>query len=102
VTSAQTKQITRDVGRVPQISVGILIGILLFGLFIVSYDEGHLFSIAQGDSAYEKKWMHDSHEMVFGFFLLISLINQALENLLKKEIDGPPRQFAMSSTSSTG
>jgi hypothetical protein len=63
-SSAPTNQITRDVGRVPEISVGILIGIMLFGLFIVGYDQGHLFSIAQGESAYEEIWMHEFyHDM---------------------------------------
>jgi hypothetical protein len=63
-SSAPTNQITRDVGRVPEISVGILIGIVLFGLFIVGYDQGHLFSIAQGESAYEEIWMHEFyHDM---------------------------------------
>jgi hypothetical protein len=64
MSSAPTNQITRDVGRVPEISVGILIGIMLFGLFIVGYDQGHLFSIAQGESAYEEIWMHEFyHDM---------------------------------------
>jgi hypothetical protein len=60
-----SNQLTRDVGRVPGISVVILIGIILFGIFIVvGYDQGHLFSIAQGESAYEEKWMHEFyHDM---------------------------------------
>jgi hypothetical protein len=61
---APTNQLTKDVGRVPKISVGILIGIVLFGLFIVGYDQGHLFSIAQGESAFEEIWMHEFyHDM---------------------------------------
>jgi hypothetical protein len=64
MSSAPTNQITKDVGRVPEISVGILIGIVLFGLFIVGYDQGHLFSIAQGESAFEELWMHEFyHDM---------------------------------------
>jgi hypothetical protein len=61
---APTNQLTKDVGRVPKISVGILIGIVLFGLFIVGYDQGHLFSIAQRESAFEEIWMHEFyHDM---------------------------------------
>jgi hypothetical protein len=61
---APTNQLTKDVGRVPKISVGILISIVLFGLFIVGYDQGHLFSIAQGESAFEEIWMHEFyHDM---------------------------------------
>jgi hypothetical protein len=64
MSSAPTNQLTRDVGKVPEISVGILIAIVLFGLFIVGYDQGHLFSIAQGKSAYEEIWMHEFyHDM---------------------------------------
>jgi hypothetical protein len=64
MSSAPTNQLTKDVGRVPQISVGILIGIVLFGLFSVGYDQGHLFSIAQGESAFEEIWMHEFyHDM---------------------------------------
>jgi hypothetical protein len=64
MSSAPTNQLTRDVDKVPEISVGILIGIILFGLFIVGYDQGHLFSIAQGESAFEKIWMHEFyHDM---------------------------------------
>jgi hypothetical protein len=62
---APTYQITRDVGKVPEISVGILIGIMLFGLFIiVGYDQERLFSVAQGESAYEEIWIHEFyHDM---------------------------------------
>jgi hypothetical protein len=64
MSSAPTTQLTRDVGKTPKISVGILIGIVLFGLFIVGYDQGHLFSIAQGESAFEEIWMHEFyHDM---------------------------------------
>jgi hypothetical protein len=61
---APTNQLTRDVGRAPDISVGILIGIVLFGLFVVGFDQGHLFSVAQGKSAFEELWMHEFyHDM---------------------------------------
>jgi hypothetical protein len=64
VSLIDSDQLTRGIDRVPGISVGILIGIILFGLFIVGYDQGHLFSIAQGKSAYEEKWMHEFyHDM---------------------------------------
>jgi hypothetical protein len=34
-------------------------GILVFGMFVVGYDQGHLFSVAQGEQAYEDLWMHE-------------------------------------------
>src|SRR6187431_1312337 len=34
-------------------AVGILVAILIFTMFIVGYDQGQLFSIAQGQEAFE-------------------------------------------------
>jgi hypothetical protein len=62
--SVISKQITKQVGNVPKIAVGILVGILLFGMFVVGYDQGHLFSLAQGQKAFDTKWIHEfSHDM---------------------------------------
>jgi len=36
------KQITKESSNVPKISVGVLLGILAFGMFIVGYDQGQL------------------------------------------------------------
>jgi hypothetical protein len=36
------KQITKESSNVPKISVGVLLGILAFGIFIVGYDQGQL------------------------------------------------------------
>ena len=39
-------------------------GIMIFGMFIVGYDQGHLFSLAQGDQAFDTMWMHEFyHDM---------------------------------------
>jgi hypothetical protein len=62
--SVISKQITKQVGNVPKIAVGILVGILLFGIFVVGYDQGHLFSLAQGQKAFDTKWIHEfSHDL---------------------------------------
>ena len=60
-----SKQVTtNDINAVPKIVVGILLAILVFGLFIVGYDQGHLFSRAQGEKAFDTMWMHEfSHDM---------------------------------------
>ncbi|MEP0823980.1 MAG: CbtB-domain containing protein [Nitrososphaera sp.] len=58
------RQVTKVMERIPKMAVGILLGIMVFGLFIVGYDQGHLFSIAQGEQAYEELWMHEFyHDM---------------------------------------
>ena len=37
----------------PRIAVGILLGILIMGIFVVGYDQSHLFSIVQGQEAFD-------------------------------------------------
>ena len=42
-------QLTALTSKVPKkIAIGFLLGVLLFGIFMVGFDQGHLFSIAQG------------------------------------------------------
>ncbi|HZC20758.1 MAG TPA: CbtB-domain containing protein [Nitrososphaeraceae archaeon] len=36
------KQVTKETSTVPKIAVGILLGILAFGMFVVGYDQGQL------------------------------------------------------------
>jgi hypothetical protein len=36
------KQITKESSNVPKIAVGALLGILVFGMFVVGYDQGQL------------------------------------------------------------
>jgi hypothetical protein len=59
-----TKQITKAATGVPKIAVGILLGVLAFGVFMVGFDQGHIFNVAQGEQAYEDLWMHEFyHDM---------------------------------------
>ena len=59
-----TKQLTKRTPTIPKIAVGILIGIFVFTLFIIGYDQGHLFSLAQGEQAFDTMWMHEFyHDM---------------------------------------
>jgi hypothetical protein len=46
-------QLTKEETKIPKIAVGLLLGILLFGIFMVGFDRGHLFSVAQGEQTYE-------------------------------------------------
>jgi hypothetical protein len=56
--------LTRDMDVSPRIAVGILLGILIMGMFIVGYDQGHLYSVVQGQEAFDTKWMHEFyHDM---------------------------------------
>jgi hypothetical protein len=59
-----SKQITKDSNGIPKIAVAVLLGILVFGVFIVGFDQGHLFSLAQGEHAFDNMWMHEFyHDM---------------------------------------
>jgi hypothetical protein len=58
------KQIVREAPSVPRIAVGILVAILLFTMFIIGFDQGHLFSLVQGQDAFDGKWIHEfTHDM---------------------------------------
>jgi hypothetical protein len=59
-----SKQITKEANKIPKIAVGILLGILLLGIFVIGYDQGHLFSLVQGKEAFDTLWMHEYyHDM---------------------------------------
>jgi hypothetical protein len=49
----------KQIDRIPKIATGILVGVLLFGMFIVGYDQGQLFSLVQGQKAFDDMWMHE-------------------------------------------
>lgn len=64
MSSVHNLQLTREVSKVPKIAVGVLLGVLLFGMFMIGFDQGHLFSAVQGEQAYEDLWMHEFyHDM---------------------------------------
>ncbi|MEM3084953.1 MAG: CbtB-domain containing protein [Nitrososphaerales archaeon] len=59
-----SKQIAIQGVRVPAFAIGILLVILAFGMFIVGYDQGHLFSVAMGEQAFEDLYLHELfHDM---------------------------------------
>ena len=46
------------------VAVGFLIAVLVFTMFIVGYDQGQLFSVVEGQSAFETMWIHEfTHDM---------------------------------------
>jgi hypothetical protein len=51
--------LTKQIDRIPKIAIGILVGVLLFGMFIVGYDQGQLFSLVEGQKAFDDMWMHE-------------------------------------------
>ena len=57
--SSVNAQIVKESSGLPKIAVGILLAILLFGMFIVGYDQGQLFSLVDGQKAFDDLWMHE-------------------------------------------
>lgn len=61
---SHSKEITVSKTKVPVFAVVILAVIFAFGLFIVGYDQGHLFSIVQGVDAFDELFIHElTHDM---------------------------------------
>ena len=56
---SESKQVTKSIVSVPLFAVIILSIVCVFGLFIVAYDNGHIFSIVQGDQAYVDQFLHE-------------------------------------------
>ncbi len=49
---------------VPKIVIAVLLVIFGFGLFIVGFDQGHLFSIVIGEEAFDALYLHELyHDM---------------------------------------
>ncbi|CAN5717765.1 hypothetical protein BH23THE1_BH23THE1_24210 [soil metagenome] len=45
--------------NVPKLAIGILAVIAIFSIYIVGYDQGHLFSMVQGSQAFDTMWLHE-------------------------------------------
>ena len=47
-----------------KIAMGFLAAIVLFGIFVVGYDQGQMFSIVQGNEAFDANYLHEvTHDM---------------------------------------
>ncbi len=57
-------QVTISPGKVPLVAVVVLGLVFAVGLFIVGFDQGHIFSIAFGEQAFEDMYLHElTHDM---------------------------------------
>ncbi|MEE8180228.1 MAG: CbtB domain-containing protein [Nitrosopumilaceae archaeon] len=58
------KEITISKQPVPIFAVILLAIIFALGLFVVGYDQGHLFSVVLGEQAFEDLYIHElTHDM---------------------------------------
>ncbi len=61
---SQSRVITITKTGVPIYAIILLAAIFVFGLFVVGYDQGHLFSVIIGEPAFEELYIHElSHDM---------------------------------------
>lgn len=51
----------RTIGKekTPKLAIAILAIIAIFSVYIVGYDQGQLFSIVQGNEAFDSMWVHE-------------------------------------------
>ena len=61
---SHSKEITVSKSKVPVFAIAILAIIFGFGLFVVGYDQGHLFSVVMGEVAFDEQFIHElTHDM---------------------------------------
>jgi len=57
-------QSTKFINAVPKVALIILASIFVIGLFIVGFDQGHIFSIIYGESSFTEQFLHElTHDM---------------------------------------
>ena len=56
-------QTTMFINAVPKVALAILASVFVIGLFIVGFDQGHIFSIIYGESSFTEQFLHElTHE----------------------------------------
>ena len=58
------KQSTITVSGASKIAVAALALVFVFGLFVVGFDQGHIFSLVMGEQAFDEMFIHElTHDM---------------------------------------
>ncbi len=61
---SESTQITISKSGIPVFAIVILAVIFAFGLFVVGYDQGHIFSVIQGAEAFDELYIHElTHDL---------------------------------------
>ena len=61
---SEVRQQNISKSTVPKIAILALAIVFAAGLFVVGFDQGHIFSIIQGVDAYEELYIHElTHDM---------------------------------------
>jgi hypothetical protein len=61
---SQSRQINVSKNAVPVIAIMALAIIFVSGLFVVGFDQGHIFSLVYGEEAFQDLYIHElTHDM---------------------------------------
>ena len=62
--SMSQKQSTITASGTSKIAVAALALVFVFGLFVVGFDQGHIFSLVMGEQAFDEMFIHElTHDM---------------------------------------
>ena len=57
-------QSTKIFSTVPKVALATLVTVFIIGLFVIGFDQGHIFSILYGESAFADQFLHElTHDM---------------------------------------
>ena len=57
-------QTTITQSRVSKVAIAVLAVVFGLGLFIVGFDQGHIFSVVMGEQAFDEMFIHElTHDM---------------------------------------
>ena len=57
-------QATITTSNISKVAIAVLALVFGFGLFIVGFDQGHIFSIVMGEQAFDEMLIHElTHDM---------------------------------------
>ena len=58
------KQTTITDNAISKIAITVLALVFVFGLFVVGFDQGHIFSFVMGEQAFDEMLIHElTHDM---------------------------------------
>ena len=61
---SESRQITVSKKGIPTIAIVALAIVFAVGLFIVGFDQGHIFSLVYGEQAFDDLYIHElTHDM---------------------------------------
>ena len=59
------KQSTITASGTSKIAVAALALVFVFGVFVVGFDQGHIFSLVMGEHAFDEMFIHElTHDMI--------------------------------------